>query len=271
MTAAEKGRVYLVGAGPGDPELLTLKAARLLATADVVLHDDLVTPAVLEQIGPRALILNVGKRCGKKRITQTAIHALMIDAALRDQSVVRLKSGDPLVFGRAGEEMDALEEAGIPYEVVPGITAMFAAAAALRTPLTDRRASSKIILTTAHHAEHKSKPSVWKEELPQDATLGIYMPGRDLSTLAQELLANGLSSALPCTVVSRAAQPDQFVQHSTLERLATLDPGPAPVLVLAGTLLGAREREQSAATWMLSQAGLGERYREALNAQPQSL
>ncbi len=265
MTVAVKGTVYLVGAGPGDPELLTLKAADLLATADVVLHDDLVPAPVLERVNPRALLLNVGKRCGKKRITQAAIHSLMIDAALRDQSVVRLKSGDPLVFGRAGEEMEALEQAGIPYQVVPGITAMFAAAAALRTPLTDRRASSKIILTTAHHAENQSCPSIWNEKLPEDATLGIYMPGRDLSQLARELLASGLPSTLPCTIVSRAAQPDQSVQHATLGRLSDFEPGPAPVLVLAGALLGTRELQPSLTTSFLSAELVREQPESALH------
>ena len=109
------GKVYLVGAGPGDPELLTLKAARLLASAEIVLHDDLVPPAVLALANPRALTVNVGKRCGAKKITQAEINQLMIDKASQGVSIVRLKSGDPLVFGRAGEEIDALREAGIPY------------------------------------------------------------------------------------------------------------------------------------------------------------
>ena len=129
MTTAQRGTVYLVGAGPGDPELLTLKAARLLATADIVLHDDLVPAAVLAH-AERALVMNVGKRCGRKNISQEQIHAMMIDEARRGLAVIRLKSGDPLVFGRAGEEMDALRAAEIPFEVVPGITAAFAAAAA---------------------------------------------------------------------------------------------------------------------------------------------
>ncbi|MGC2301418.1 MAG: SAM-dependent methyltransferase, partial [Acidobacteriaceae bacterium] len=116
MTAAQPGRVSLVGAGPGDPELLTLRAARLLATTDVVLHDDLVPAAVLAH-AERALVINVGKRCGRKNISQEQINAMMIEYARRGLAVVRLKSGDPLVFGRAGEEMDALRAAGIPFDV----------------------------------------------------------------------------------------------------------------------------------------------------------
>ncbi len=237
MTIAKKGTVYLVGAGPGDPELLTLKGADLLGTADVVLHDDLVPKAILERAGPQAHVLSVGKRCGARRITQDQIHTLMINEARRGSSVVRLKSGDPLVFGRAGEEMDALEEAGIPYEVVSGVTAMFAAAAAARKSLTDRRSASKVILTTAHHAiggngEHR--PAVWRGALPHDATLGIYMPGRDLGALAWELMAAGMPFDLPCVVVSHISMPDQQTQSTLLGHLAELQAATAPLLVLAG-------------------------------------
>ena len=132
--------VYLVGAGPGDPDLLTLRALRLLQRADVVLHDDLVSPEILQLVHPAALIQNVGKRCGRKRITQEEIHARMIDAARTGQTVIRLQGGDPSLFGRTGEEMKALREAGIDFEVVPGITAAFAAAASAKISLTERNA-----------------------------------------------------------------------------------------------------------------------------------
>ncbi len=145
MTVAEKGVVYLVGAGPGDPELLTVRALRLLESADVVLHDDLVPAEVLALVHRHALVTSVGKRCGRPRITQAGIHALMIESARAGQSVVRLKSGDPLVFGRAGEEIAALRAAGVRFEVVPGVTAAFAAGAALGLPLTDRKSASKLI------------------------------------------------------------------------------------------------------------------------------
>ncbi len=240
---AEKGVVYLVGAGPGDPELLTLKAARLLDSADVVLHDDLVPAAVLALANQHALLLSVGKRCGNKRITQAGIHALMVDSARRNLSVVRLKSGDPLVFGRAGEEMQALREAGIRFEVVPGITAAFAAASTLGVSLTDRRAASKLIFATGHHAvtngvatdvnkEH-AKP-IWSGPLPEDATLVVYMPGRDYSSLQADLLSGGVALDMPCVAVSRAATPQQRSSASTLARLTEIDPGPAPVLLLIG-------------------------------------
>jgi uroporphyrin-III C-methyltransferase len=149
------GTVYLVGAGPGDPSLLTLRAAELLKTCDVILPDDLVSDEILDLASPTALIIPVGKRCGQPRITQAGIHALMLEHAGNQSSVLRLKSGDPLIFGRVGEEIAFLREHNIPFEIVPGITAAFAVAATLQTPLTDRSAASTLILATAHHAAGK--------------------------------------------------------------------------------------------------------------------
>ncbi len=234
-TQAEKGVVYLVGAGPGDPELLTLKAARLLGSADVVLHDDLVPEPVLALANPRALTMSVGKRCGFKRISQAGIHTLMVDSARRNLSVERLKSGDPLVFGRAGEEIQALRAAGIRYEVVPGITAAFGAAASLGVSLTDRRAASKLIFATGHHAVNKEQSMpIWSGPLPEDATLLVYMPGRDYSGLRADLVRSGVAMDMPCVAVSRAATPQQQVNTSTLAGLCGINPGPAPVLLLIG-------------------------------------
>ena len=242
-TSAKKGTVYLVGAGPGDPELLTLKAADLLATADVVLHDDLVPQAILDRAGDSARIISVGKRCGSRRITQDQIHELMIEKARSGASVVRLKSGDPLIFGRAGEEMEALEQAQVPFEVVPGVTTMFAAAAAVKKSLTDRRSASKVILTTAHHATHaegQDRPAFWRGPLPNDATLGIYMPGRDLRALAWDMLQAGLPADLPIVVMSHVSLPDEESRSTTLALLGELEPGPAPMLILAGWPLAER-------------------------------
>jgi uroporphyrin-III C-methyltransferase / precorrin-2 dehydrogenase / sirohydrochlorin ferrochelatase len=227
---AVAGRVYLVGAGPGDPDLLTARAVRLLATADVVLNDDLVPDSILALAHPGVLIQSVGKRCGAKKITQAEINALMIDNARAGRSVVRLKSGDPLVFGRAAEEMDALRDAEVPFEVVPGITAAFAAAAALGLSLTDRRASSSVHFSSGHHASGCT---------PQFAepTRVVYMPGREFSALAAEWRDQGLPGDLPCVAISRAAQPDQQITATTLDELDTIEPGPAPVLLLAGWVL----------------------------------
>jgi uroporphyrin-III C-methyltransferase / precorrin-2 dehydrogenase / sirohydrochlorin ferrochelatase len=228
--SAVKGRVYLVGAGPGDPDLLTSRAARLLATADVVLNDDLVPEALLALAHPEALAQNVGKRCGAKKITQAEINAMMIENARAGRSVVRLKSGDPLVFGRAAEEIDALRAAGVEFEVVPGITAAFAAAAALGLSLTDRRASSSVHFSSGHHA------TGGPPEIPEPTRV-VYMPGRDFSALAAEWREQGLPGDLPCVAISRAAQPDQRITATTLDDLDTVRPGPAPVLLLAGWVL----------------------------------
>jgi uroporphyrin-III C-methyltransferase len=240
VTASKPGSVYLVGAGPGDPELLTLKAARLLATADVVLHDDLVPGGVLAH-AERSLIINVGKRCGRKNISQEQINGMMVDYARRGLCVVRLKSGDPLIFGRAGEEMEALNTAGIAFEVIPGITAAFAAAAALRRPLTDRRLASIISFSAGRHAQGSEHDLGIRPVSPSGATRVIYMPGRDLRAVATELRNEGLSSDLPCAIVSRAAQPDEQILRTTLGQLDRVVAGPAPSILLAGEAL--REAE----------------------------
>jgi uroporphyrin-III C-methyltransferase len=250
MSAAEKGTVYLVGAGPGDPELLTLKAAALLRSADLVLHDDLVPGAVIAMAGGQALVVSVGKRCGVKRVHQSEIHALMIEAARRQLSVVRLKSGDPLVFGRAAEEMDALRAAGVPFEVVPGITAAFAAAAQIGCSLTDRRTASSVELHTGHKAadaeQDESGQDVSGHVSGDSVTRVVYMPGRSFRSLAEERLRAGDSPDLPCCVISRAAQPDQSIQWSTLRDLGEVAPGPAPALLLTGwALLGAAIRNKA--------------------------
>jgi uroporphyrin-III C-methyltransferase/precorrin-2 dehydrogenase/sirohydrochlorin ferrochelatase len=229
--AKEGGRVALVGAGPGDPELLTVKAVRLIERADVVLHDDLVPQAILDLASPAAEIVNVGKRCGMKTTTQDEINALMVDHANGNCLVVRLKSGDPMLFGRAAEEMDVLTEAGVPFEVVPGVSASFAAAAALGCSLTDREWASNVIFSTGHHAQSHNRAALPALE---DATRVVYMPGRDLGLLAEQWLLEGLPADLPCAVVSRAAQPGQEVVHTTLGALGETEPAAAPSLLIAG-------------------------------------
>jgi uroporphyrin-III C-methyltransferase len=240
-TTAQAGFVYLVGAGPGDPELLTLRAMRLLQSCDVVLPDDLVSDEVLALASPSALVVPVGKRCGQPRITQAGIHALMLEHATTGRSVVRLKSGDPLVFGRAGEEIAALTDAGIPFEIVSGITTAFAVAAALKTPLTDRSSASKLIFATAHHAApHPDQPAKlelmpkWEGVFPQDATLVVYMPGRRFRVLADELIASGIAAETPCVAVSKASAVDEHVHRTTLAGLVDEAVGPAPVILLIG-------------------------------------
>src|SRR5215469_980857 len=150
MTTSMNGKVFLVGAGPGDPNLLTVQAHALVRSAEVILHDDLVSAPILSLASPHAMVVNVGKRCGTKTITQSEINRLMIASARRGLSVVRLKSGDPGIFGRLAEERDALESARVAYEIVPGVTAALSAAASLGVSLTDRRTSSRIVVVSAH-------------------------------------------------------------------------------------------------------------------------
>jgi uroporphyrin-III C-methyltransferase len=232
---AEPGYVYLVGAGPGDPGLLTLRAIQLLQTADVILPDDLVSDEVLALASPTADVIPVGKRCGQPRITQAEIHVLMLEHARAGRSVLRLKSGDPLIFGRAGEEITALRGAGIPFEIVPGITTAFAVAANLQTPLTDRSAASKLILATAHHAAGKLEVTPkWTGAFPEDATLVIYMPGRNFRALSDDLIGSGIAPDTPCVAVSKATTPEEHVHATTLEKLDGDAVGPAPVILLIG-------------------------------------
>jgi len=240
---AEAGKAYLVGAGPGDPELLTVKALRLIESAEVILHDDLVPQELLRLANRASAIVNVGKRCGVKAITQGEINALMIEHAQAGKSVLRLKSGDPMLFGRAAEEMTALRDAGVPYEVVPGVSAAFAAAAAIGRSLTDREWASKAIFSTGHHAQSHNRAALPALE---DATRVVYMPGRDLTLLAEQWMMEGLPVELPCAVVSRAAQPDQQVTYTTLGELGQMEPGAAPSLLIAGWAVRMTGEEESA-------------------------
>jgi uroporphyrin-III C-methyltransferase len=230
------GKIYLVGAGPGDPELLTVKAHRLLRQADLVLHDDLVAPAILSVAAERAEVVNVGKRCGVKTITQAEIHARMIEASRRGLTVVRLKNGDPGIFGRLAEEIDALASAGIPHEVVPGITAGIAAAASLGISLTDRRKSARVVIVTGHRADRGQTTARidWKSLAREDATLVIYMPGHEFSNLREELLAAGLPPGIPAVIVSRATTQEQQHQFTTVGDLVSLPRLESPCILLIG-------------------------------------
>ena len=241
MTKANPGTVYLVGAGPGDPELLTVRAASLLFTADLVLHDDLVPRPILDLAGPSTTVVSVGKRCGKKRITQARINDHMIEFARLGFAVVRLKSGDPAIFGRLGEELDALRKAEVPFEVVPGVSAGFAAAASLGLSLTDRRSNSRVVILSGHHAQVGlfGDPDGFHEK----STLVIYMPGPDLRKLRTQLLDTGLDPATPCILVSRATTPDEKAVRSSLEDLHLAATMESPSILLVGIPETAGTRE----------------------------
>jgi uroporphyrin-III C-methyltransferase len=229
MTQAEKGKVYLVGAGPGDPELLTLRAVFLLRSADIIYHDDLVSSQVLQLARESALVVSVGKRCGVKKVSQLEINGKLVESASRGLSVVRLKSGDPLIFGRAGEELAALAAAGIAYEVVPGISAAMAAAASIGRSLTNRNSASSVLLTTGHHADDQNL------DLPP--TRVVYMPGNDLAKHSEHFLSQGHSPLLPCVLVSRISQPDQSIFRTRLADLAVAPIPASPAVLLVGWAL----------------------------------
>ena len=185
------GKVYLIGAGPGDPELLTVKAARLLRQALIVLHDSLVSREVLALIPPTAEVIDVGKRCGQKLLTQDEINALLVSYAANNSAVIRLKGGDPLIFGRAGEEIEALRQAGVAFEVVPGITAALGAAAAANVSLTDRRAASQVVIATFSRGSENSTLN-WAA-VTSNTTLVLYMPGADYAEVANRMRDAGLA------------------------------------------------------------------------------
>jgi uroporphyrin-III C-methyltransferase len=242
-----KGKVYLIGAGPGDPELLTLKAARLLAGADVVLHDALVSDAVLAMISRAAEIINVGKRAGHKLLTQDEINGLLVSYGRTRKTVVRLKGGDPSIFGRAGEEIEALRAAGIEYQIVPGISAALGAAAAAGISLTDRRVASQILLTTFSRGIDGSTMD-WGC-VTSTTTLVLYMPGADYGEVSERLLGGGLPADLPCVIVSHAAGPQQQVRWSSVARLANEERLPAPALLIVGRVASQDVEEFSAKFW----------------------
>src|SRR5450631_1340658 len=231
-----KGKVYLVGAGPGDPELLTLKALRVLKTADAVLHDDLVAPEILNLIPAAAQVHNVGKRCGNKNIVQEEINFLMVALADSGLRVVRLKSGDPMIFGRAGEEIESLRRANIPYEIVPGVTSALGAAAAAQIPLTHRQASSALVLITAHRASEKDASDCSKF-VESGATLVIYMPGQNYSDIARRLTSAGLAGETPCAVISRASTRYPQTHRTTVLDLHRAPQLPAPTLLVVGEVV----------------------------------
>lgn len=239
------GRVWLVGAGPGDPELMTIKARRLVAEADAIVHDALIPREVLGWKREGAELFDVGKRCGAHAARQDEINALLVRLALAGKRVVRLKGGDPSVFGRVGEELAALRAAGVPCEVVPGVTAALAAAAALQVPLTDRRASPAVVLVTGHAApEAGHAPIDWRAYGRLDATLCIYMGVRSLGRIASELAAGGRSRETPVALVSAAATPEQRIQVATLGTAAAVADAvmlPTPALVIVGEVVRVAE------------------------------
>jgi len=240
--AVEKGSVTLVGAGPGDPELLTLRAVRALQSADVILFDDLVSRDVLDFARREARKLLVGKTGFGPSCKQEDINALMVSLAQQGKRVVRLKGGDPLIFGRAGEELDACKEANIAVEIVPGITAAQGAAARLGLSLTDRKHSRRLQYITGHAQSGQLPDDIdWRALADSVTTTAVYMPVRTLEALVTRALAEGLDPSTPAAAIARATRPDQQVIAAPIAELpariaqAAL---PGPVLVMVGQALG---------------------------------
>ncbi len=221
---ARAGRVYLVGAGPGDPDLLTVRALGLLRSADVVIHDYLVPREILALRSPRARAVcyaRKGRTAGHgSTLKQNAIHEAMARFAREGKSVVRLKSGDPLVFGRGGEEAEFLARADIPFEIVPGITAAVGCAAAAGVPLTHRTLSSSITFVAGHEAEAKGATAVDWERLPRTGTLAVYMGVSRVRGLSRDLAKAGLAPETPFAIVENGTRPGQRIVRGTLAGLA---------------------------------------------------
>ena len=231
---AAEGRVTLVGAGPGDPDLLTVKALRALQDADVIFYDDLVSPEILERARRDASRIPVGRRVGKPGIGQDAINTLLIEAANAGQRAVRLKGGDAFVFGRGGEEVEALRRAGVAYTVVPGITAGLGAAAQFEVPLTYRREALRITFLTAHKAKDAETVD-WSTLTDTRMTVVVYMGMTAAASVRAGLLAAGRSPQTPVGVFARVTRPDAQAAVGTLQQLPDLvqriDEGPAILII----------------------------------------
>jgi uroporphyrin-III C-methyltransferase len=214
-----------------------VKALRTLGLASVVLHDALVSSEVLALVSPQARILNVGKRCGQKNITQHEINQLLVQFAIAGKVVVRLKSGDPLIFGRAGEELEVLQRAGIAVEIIPGVTSAVAAAASMRISLTDRRKADQLLLVSAHGGVGKDddKPE-WHTLVNSRTTVVVYMPG-NCAALGDELRRAGLNGSTPCAVASRVSTPEERRFRTKIDLLDRLPRMDSPCVLIAGETL----------------------------------
>jgi uroporphyrin-III C-methyltransferase len=249
-----RGKVWLVGAGPGDPELLTVRAHRLITEARVVAFDELVSPAVLALAPAEAERIPVGRRAGGCRHHEARIHPLIVVRAVEGKDVVRLKGGDPFVFGRGGEEAEELVAARVPFEVVPGISAALGAAARAGIPLTHRECASSVTLATAHSRGDDGEARL--EAMPAEGTLVFYMGLGRIEATCAALMAAGRAGDTPAAAVSRATMPDERVVVGTLAdvaqrvRAARLE---APALLIVGEVV-ARRVTSPAAPWPIDPA-----------------
>jgi uroporphyrin-III C-methyltransferase len=244
----EHGTVWLVGAGPGDPELLTRKAERLIAAADIVFYDALVGPGVIDLIPAHVEQVSVGKRSGRHSKDQQSINSLIVCAALAGKRVVRLKGGDPSIFGRSAEEMDALVSHGIACKICPGITAASAAAASAGVSLTLRGLARKLSFVTAHVRAGEPLGLDWAALADPQSTLAVYMGKAAAKELSRQLQAHGLHPQTPVALIENASLPDECITHTSIARLgatARLVLGGGPALVLIGEAVRAKPANRS--------------------------
>lgn len=255
------GRVFLVGAGPGDPDLMTVRSVRLLEGAEAVVYDRLVSPEILQLLPPGATRIDVGKQPGHHPVPQEEINALLVNLARAGRRVVRLKGGDPLMFGRGGEEALALRTAGIPFEVVPGITSAQGTASVMTVPLTHRGIASSVRYLTGHCRADGDLDFDWEGLSDPQTTLVVYMGHANIDEISKHLMAHGRSPQTPVMAVSKATRSDQRQLFSTLEEIAaaTLEAEiENPVLFIIGEVVtlagilgdnidGARDRQMVAA------------------------
>ena len=241
----DSGKVWLVGAGPGDPDLLTLRAARLIMRAKLIVHDGLVDPAVLALAQPGARLISVAKRRSRHTMPQEEINALLVREALAGTEVVRLKGGDPFIFGRGGEEAEACHAAGVEVEVVPGISAAIGAAAAAQMPLTHRRSAS-IVSFVAGQCKGLSEQN-WAGLAGQGRTLVIYMGLATAEAIADKLIEDGLAPDLPVAVVENATRPQMRVLRGPLAGLPDLvlrEKVKSPAIIVIGEVTAEPHTEQ---------------------------
>jgi uroporphyrin-III C-methyltransferase len=239
-----EGRATLVGCGPGDPDLLTLRAVKAIQSADALLFDALIDPAILDLARPNARRIDVGKRCGRHAMNQVAINALIVRLAREGAHVVRLKGGDPFVFGRGGEELGSLRAGGVPVTVVPGVTAACAAAASLQVPLTHRDVARSVHFVTGHGADGAIPAHDWSALVQSGGTIAAYMASRTLPLLAARLIAAGMAGTTPAVAVENASRANEHRLFGTLaelpEALAAMG-FEGPTLVLIGAVVGLAE------------------------------
>lgn len=238
MAKAASFPVHLVGAGPGDPELLTIKAARLIAAADVIVHDGLVSAEILALASPEADLISVAKQRSRHSLPQEAINALLVDLAREGRRVVRLKGGDPFIFGRGGEEVEACRAAGVPVEVVPGVSAALGAAAQAQLPLTHRAASSAVSFVAGQCKGLTDQD--WSGLAGVGRTLVIYMGVATASDIADKLIADGVSPAIPVAVLENGGRPTMRSLRTLLADLGAMivrEQVKSPALIIVGDVV----------------------------------